>query len=82
MVNEPEDLFYKGTIVLTENIINDKKLLEKIENDQFDYSFILDKAMTLKVNTISLFVFFSIGLFIGFFLSCIIIFFKNILKNN
>jgi hypothetical protein len=82
VVNEPEALFYKGTKVLTQSIVIDKKLLQKLENDQFNYNPILDKGMTLKINTISSYAFVAIGLFIGFFLSCIIIFFKNALKNK
>ena len=84
MVSEPEAAFYKGIKVLSQSIIIDKKLLQRLENDQFNYSFILDKGMVHKLNTISnsLYYFFSIGLLIGFFLSCIIIFFKSALKNK
>jgi hypothetical protein len=53
--------------------------LQKLEGDQFDYNPILEKGVTLKINTISSY-FFLIGLFIGFFLSCIIIFFKSSFK--
>ena len=81
-VNEPEALFYKGTKVLSLSIIIDKKLLQKLENDQFNYISILDNGLPLRVNTISSYAFFSIGLFIGFFLSCMIIFFKSALKNK
>jgi LPS O-antigen subunit length determinant protein (WzzB/FepE family) len=82
VVNEPEALFYKGTKVLTHSIVIDKKLLQKLENDQFNYNPILATGISLKINTISSYAFFSIGLFIGFILSCIIIFFKSALKNN
>jgi hypothetical protein len=82
VVNEPEALFYKGYKVLSQNIIIDEKLLQKLENDQFNYNPILDKGTMLKINTISSYSFFLIGLFIGFFLSCIIIFFKRVLKNK
>jgi LPS O-antigen subunit length determinant protein (WzzB/FepE family) len=82
VINEPEDLFYKGTKVLGQRVIIDKKLLQKLENDQFNYNPILEKAITLKINTISSYAFFSIGLFIGFILSFIIIFFKSALKNK
>jgi LPS O-antigen subunit length determinant protein (WzzB/FepE family) len=81
-INEPEALFYKGTKVLSQSIILDKKILQKLENNQFNYNHILDKGMTSKINTKSSYSFFLIGLFIGFFLSCIIIFFKNALKNK
>ena len=78
----PEDLFYKGTKVLSQNIIIYQKLLQKLENDQFNYNFIYDKGIALKIKTTFSYVFFAIGLFIGFFLSCIIIFFKSALKNK
>jgi LPS O-antigen subunit length determinant protein (WzzB/FepE family) len=82
VVNEPEGLFYKGTKVLSQSIIIDKKLLQKLENDQLNYNPILDKGIALEINTIPSYAFFLIGLFIGFILSCIIIFFKNALKNK
>jgi hypothetical protein len=81
VVNEPEDLFYKGIKILSQNIIIDQKLLQKLENDQFNYNYVLDKGITLKIKTISLYSYFFIGLSIGFFLSWIIIFFKIVLKN-
>jgi LPS O-antigen subunit length determinant protein (WzzB/FepE family) len=82
VVNEPEALFYKGAKVLTQSIIIDKKLLQKLENDQFNYNPILDKGTTLKINTIFPHLFFLVGLFIGFFLYLIIFFFRSTLKNK
>jgi LPS O-antigen subunit length determinant protein (WzzB/FepE family) len=82
VVKEPDSLFYKGTKVLSQSIIADKKILQKLENNQFNYIPILDKGIVSKFNTKSSYSFFLIGLFIGFFLSCIIIFFKNALKNK
>jgi LPS O-antigen subunit length determinant protein (WzzB/FepE family) len=79
---EPDPLFYKGTQLLSAHIIFNKKLLQDLENDEFNYNPILEKAISLKINTISSYVFFSIGSFIGFILSCIIIFFKSVLKNK
>jgi LPS O-antigen subunit length determinant protein (WzzB/FepE family) len=81
VVTEPEALFYKGTKVLTQSIVTDKRLLQKLENDQFNYDHILDKGIVNEINKISLYAF-LIGLFIGCFLSCIIIFFKSALKNK
>ena len=81
VINEPEALFYKGTKVLGQSIIIDKKLLQKLENDQFNYNPILEKGIALEINTKPS-NFLLIGLFIGFFLSLIIIFFKGIFKNN
>jgi LPS O-antigen subunit length determinant protein (WzzB/FepE family) len=82
VVNEPEALFYKGTKVLSQSIVAYKKLLSKLENDEFNYNHILDKAIISKSDTKPLYFYFLMGLFIGFFLSCIIIFFKSALKNK
>ena len=82
MINEPEALFYKGTKVLSQDIIIHKKLLRKLENDQFNYNPILEKRTAFKINTMSSHFYFLTGLFIGFFLSCIIIFFKSALTNK
>ena len=80
-VNEPEALFYKGTKVISENLNYLNKRLIKLENDQFNYNIILQKALTLK-NPINLPLYFALGLMLGLFLSLVIIFFKGILKNN
>jgi LPS O-antigen subunit length determinant protein (WzzB/FepE family) len=82
VVNEPEALFYKGTKVLSQSIIINKKLLQKLENDQFNYNPILDKGIIAQINKTSSYFYFLTGLFVGFFLSCIIIFFKSALKNK
>ena len=82
VINEPDALFYKGVKVLSQSINIDKKLLQKLENDQFNYNLILDKGIALEINKVDSYFFFLIGLFIGFFLSCVIIFFKSALKNK
>jgi hypothetical protein len=82
VINEPEALFYKGTKVLGQNIIYFKRLLQKLESDQFNYNSILDKAIITPIVTMYSYFYFLIYLFIGFFLSCIIIFFKSALKNK
>jgi hypothetical protein len=82
VINEPEALFYKGTKVLGQNIIYFKRLLQKLENDQFNYNLILDKSIITPIATMYSYFYFLIYLFIGFFLSCIIIFFKSALKNK
>ena len=83
VVNEPEALFYKGTKVISENLNYLNKRLIKLENDQFNYNIILQKAVTLK-NPINLPLYFALGLILGLilgsFLSLIIIYLKNILK--
>ena len=82
VINEPERLFYKGTKVLSQDIIINEKLLQKLENDQFNYNPILEKGIAFKINTMSLYFYFFMGSFVGFFLSYIIIFFKSALKNK
>jgi capsular polysaccharide biosynthesis protein len=79
VITEPEALFYKGTKVLSENLNYINKRLIKLENDQFNYNIILQKASTLKItNPVPLnFVF---GLILGLILSLVIIYLKNILK--
>ena len=82
VVNEPEALFYKGTKVLLENIVNLNKKLIKLENDQFVFNIISEKPMTLPSDPKILPLYFALGLMLGLFLSLVIIFFKGILKNN
>jgi hypothetical protein len=79
VINEPEALFYKGTKVISENLNYLNKRLIKLENDQFNYNVILQKALTLK-SPINLPLYFALGLILGSFLSLIIIYLKNILK--
>ena len=80
VVTEPEALFYKGTKVLTENINYLNRRLIKLESDKLDYNVISQKSTTSPHNPISLPLYFASGLMLGFFLSLVIIFFKNILK--
>ncbi len=79
LLTEPEALFYKGTKVISENLNYLDKRLIKLENDQFNYNIILQKAITLD-NSISLPLYFVFGLILGSFLSLVIIYLKNILK--
>jgi len=79
VINEPEPLFYKGTKVISQNLDNLNKRLIKLENDQFNYNIILQKALTLK-HIPSLRLYFVLGLILGSFLSLVIIYLKNILK--
>ena len=79
VVNEPEALFYKGTKVISENLNNLNKRLIKLENDQFNYNAVLQKALTLD-NSTNLSLYFVLGLILGSFLSLVIIYLKSILK--
>jgi LPS O-antigen subunit length determinant protein (WzzB/FepE family) len=79
VLTEPEALFYKGSKVLSENLINLSNRLIKLENNQFNFDIILQNSLTKKtiINLPSYFVF---GLIPGLFLSLAIIYLKNILK--
>jgi hypothetical protein len=77
LVNEPEALFYKGSKVLEQSLIQLKKLHQKLENDQFNYDFILDKASPpveyTKISILKIF----ISFIFGFFISLIVVFLKS-----
>jgi LPS O-antigen subunit length determinant protein (WzzB/FepE family) len=81
VVNEPYDLFYKGTIVLSQEVISLKRLLIKLEADQFDFEFILDKPFKSPVNEMRNYEYIVAGLILGLFLSLVIISFP-VLNNN
>ena len=78
-LNEPEALFYKGTKVLSENLIYLKKRLIKLENDQFNYNIISQKTIVKKLSSKNI-VFYSI--LFGILFSIIIIIFQPILKSK
>jgi len=73
---------YKGGQVISQNIFNLKKLLLKLENDQFNYNQEFDKASAhIEISRYSN-SYYLVGLFFGLVLSFIIIFFKSVLKNT
>jgi LPS O-antigen subunit length determinant protein (WzzB/FepE family) len=82
VVNEPDTLFYKGSKVLSKNLVHLKKLLIKLENDQFDYNLILDKPSLPVLQTASTNLLFFTGLILGFLFSLVIIFLKKQLKQK
>jgi len=82
VLNESDILFYNGTKVLSKQISQLKKKLPKINISEIDYDVILDKASVPSRVSKPLFLYPLAGLVFGFFLSLIIIFFKNILKSN
>ena len=79
-VVDPEILFYKGTKILTQNIIHLKKFSQKIENEQFDFDVILHKASPPELENENVGLFFVSGLSLGFVLSLLIVFLKKKLK--
>jgi hypothetical protein len=76
------DLIYKGSKILSLEIVYLKELLVKLENEQFNFQIILDKSSITPTEVISNHKYFAAGLILGLFLSLVIIFFKSILKNN
>jgi len=82
LINEPDDLFYKGRLILSQEIIYLKRLLIKLEDEQFNYEVVLDKPLNSTAKEMPNSGYFIIGLMLGIFLSLAIIFFKSILKNN
>jgi LPS O-antigen subunit length determinant protein (WzzB/FepE family) len=83
VVNEPDDLFYKGIKILTQDIINFKKILTELENEHINFEIILDKAYNSPVNSsMPRSSYFAIGFLLGLFLSLGIIFFKAINEFN
>ena len=82
VVNEPTDLFYKGSKILSQEIVDLKNLLIKLENEQFNFEIIVDKPLNSPVKQMPNLAYFAIGLILGLFLSLVIVFFKGILKNN
>jgi|LakMenEpi03Aug12_release.lakeMendotaPanAssembly.Ray.scaffolds.fasta_scaffold275171_2 LPS O-antigen subunit length determinant protein (WzzB/FepE family) len=81
IINEPNELFYKGSKILLQEIDSLKKLLIKLENDQFDFEIISDQPLNFQVKLISDLVYFVIGIMLGLFLSFGIIFLKGTRSN-
>lgn len=81
VVNEPDDLFYKGSKILSQEIINLKKILIKLENDQFNFEIVADKPLTSQVNKMLGLQYFVIGLIFGLVFSIVKVFFRIQIKN-
>jgi LPS O-antigen subunit length determinant protein (WzzB/FepE family) len=82
VVIEPEDLFYKGSKILSQEIIYLKRLLIELENEQFNYEIVSDKPLNFPVDKMSNLKYFLIGIMFGLFLSLVVIFFRVFLKIN
>ena len=82
VVNEPEDLFYKGSKIISQELIYLKKLSIKLENDQFNYNAILDTASSPKLISKPKILLMFYGILFGLIFSIIIIFFKDIIVNK
>ena len=81
--NQDLSLFSRGTKVLGQEIILLNTLYKKLDNDLFNYNHILEKPSKPKiVGSIVTHVYLLLGLTIGFFLSLMIVFIKNLLKKE
>jgi LPS O-antigen subunit length determinant protein (WzzB/FepE family) len=80
-INEQADLLYKGSKILSYEIMDLNGLLTKLENEKFDFDFILDKPLATPVYTASKLKYPVIGIILALFLSIAIIFFKDNLRN-
>ena len=80
IMEDNKDLFYRGSKILSQDIIFLKKLLIKLEEDQFNFEILLDKSSESIVMSTSMpkIEYFALGLMFGFFLSLGIIFFRAI----
>jgi hypothetical protein len=74
-------MIYKGNKILSQELINLKKLLSKLKNEQFNYNHILS-GPTLEIDTrkLSSLTASVIGFFFGLFFCIFVIFFKDYLK--
>jgi hypothetical protein len=73
----------QDNIILSQYILNSKKLISKLENDQFNYNAILDKSSPpqLQISKISTPFMIILSLISGLLLSLVIIFLKSHKKN-
>jgi LPS O-antigen subunit length determinant protein (WzzB/FepE family) len=78
--NEHDFLFLSGTTILSKNISLEKSLLQRLENDDFHYDLILDKASSVTLKNSSPNRFYILGLLSGLLLSLMVIYLKNIIK--
>jgi capsular polysaccharide biosynthesis protein len=81
LVYEPDRIFYKGTKVISEDILYLNNLLNKTRNLTLDYNPILEQASDAVLISASPEIFAFIAFFFGLFLSSIIILIRNI-KNK
>jgi len=77
VVNEPDELFYKGTKVLTQQINYLNKLLNEVKNLTLDYNPILEQASSEMLISKSPIIYASIASLLGLFFSLIIVFIRS-----
>lgn len=81
--NQDLSLFSRGTKVLDQEIILLNSIYKNLDNELFDYNHILEKPSKPQiVGSFGTHVYLLLGLTIGFFLSLMIVFIKNIFKKE
>jgi hypothetical protein len=81
IMNEPNNLFYNGTIVLSKQINQIESLVRNLETEELEYNAILEKATYVDIISIPKAYFIFIGILFGFFFNCCNIFQTFIIKN-
>jgi LPS O-antigen subunit length determinant protein (WzzB/FepE family) len=79
-IGEPNALFYKGSKVLSLQLIYLEKLLEETKKLNLEYNPILEKASNSIIKSRSIVIFISLAFFIGLFLSLFFIFLRPLLS--
>ena len=82
VVNEPSALFYKGSKVLSQQIVYLEKLLNEIETFVFEYNPILDSPTKASLVSTSVTVFIYNAFALGLFLSLIFIFLRLLISKE
>jgi LPS O-antigen subunit length determinant protein (WzzB/FepE family) len=81
--NQDLSLFSRGIKVLSQEIILINNLYKKLDDNLFDYDHILEKPSKPRIaGSFGTHVYLLLGLTIGFFLSLMIVFIKNIFKKE
>ena len=82
MINEPKDLYYRGTKVIQNEIDNTNKIIAEAKDFKLDFNPILDRAYMPIVVSDSPLKFGILGFIAGLFLSLIYIIIRNVLKSS
>jgi LPS O-antigen subunit length determinant protein (WzzB/FepE family) len=77
ILNEPEELFYKGTKVLSQQILYLTQLLDDSKNLTLDYNPILEQSKNLILVTKPANFFMAIAFVLGLFLSFVAVFIRS-----
>lgn len=81
LITEPQEKYYSGTLVLKEQILYYKSLIQQLNSNDFNYEVILDSSSTpVLIDNANIKVYFILGLLAGFFSSLVFIYLKKILK--